>query len=515
MMKTMKSIFAALLASAAVLAGQEAGATDQTKVFTNNKMVDAGNNQVSYEGNIFLGAMGGATLYKGGGIITMYGVQQEATIRLYPRISGKVKSIVFSSAQTGSGSGYVKIGKGSEWTNSISENMTDRASVSFTSATGITLENENDYLEIKLYDGPEGMGLMYSDGSITITYEPTLSSLTHTHNFSYVRSGSTLTATCAHDDGLACNLASGNWQISTTLTPPSTFLYAKDVYHPATLSNLAGFMLETGASATDITYMNETTGENIGTNDPNAPGDYTATATITVGGTNYTLTTSFSIKTNIKINCIYPRFRFDNERYTDASMALAGETVTLTYTPIPVETLQTLTVTGNTSGDEIPLTQTDTYVYTFTMPAEEVTVNAEFSVALVLHAAKVLGEDKYVTTFYDGLFNYQLPEGAVAYTASLVDGNVVFYRVGENGNILPRGTAVIVVADTSSVGLTKLDSNPGVLPHSGNILQGSDTDIATPVGTVYVLGKDDNGVMTFLTFNGTTIPAGKAYYVAE
>ena len=134
---------------------------------------------------------------------------------------------------------------------------------------------------------------------------------------------------------------------------------------------------------------------------------------------------------------------------------------------------------------------------------------------LTLNAAKVLGEDKFVTTFYQSTLNYQLQEGAVAYTASLVNGDVVFYRIGEAGDIIPKGTAVIVVADEDSVSLTKLNSDPGVTPHAGNILQGTDEDIDKPAGTVYVLGKDGNDVMTFLTFSGTTIPAGKAYYVVN
>ena len=134
---------------------------------------------------------------------------------------------------------------------------------------------------------------------------------------------------------------------------------------------------------------------------------------------------------------------------------------------------------------------------------------------LTLNAAKVQGENKYVTTFYHGTLNYQLPEDAVAYTASLVNGDVVFYRIGEASDIIPHGTAVIVVADAASVTLTKLDSDPGVTPHAGNILQGTDADIAMPAGTVYVLGKDGNDVMTFLTYTGATIPAGKAYYVVN
>lgn len=134
------------------------------------------------------------------------------------------------------------------------------------------------------------------------------------------------------------------------------------------------------------------------------------------------------------------------------------------------------------------------------------------------HAAKVMGEAKYVTSFYNGTRNYQLPDGAVAYTAGLVDGEVVFYRIGENSNIIPHNTAVIIVADASAlsegdkISLTSWPSSD-ITPHADNILQGSDGAISKPAGTVYVLGVDGGGNMAFVTFTGETIPAGKAYYV--
>lgn len=190
----------------------------------------------------------------------------------------------------------------------------------------------------------------------------------------------------------------------------------------------------------------------------------------------------------------------------------AGEEITLGHGEAPVN----YTFSGYMAKDAADNDVTDAVisVSTLTMPATDLTVTARWiPIALSLNAAKVLGEDKYVTTFYHSTLDYQLPEGAVAYTASLVDGNVVFYRIGEASDIVPHGAAVIVVADAASVSITKLDANPGVTPHAGNILQGTDVEIAKPTGTVYVLGKDANDVMTFLTFNGTTIPAGKAYYL--
>ncbi len=127
-------------------------------------------------------------------------------------------------------------------------------------------------------------------------------------------------------------------------------------------------------------------------------------------------------------------------------------------------------------------------------------------------SATVLGESKYVTTFYHGTLDYQLPAGALAYTAGKVDGKVVFYRIGSNSDVIPANTAVIIVADTEGpLTLTKLPSTDVTV--GSNLLCGFDVDTAKPSGIVYVLGKDDEGVLGFYPFTGNTIPAGKAYYV--
>ena len=360
---------------------QTAWATDETKTFTHSNITAGSTNQLNYEGNLFISATGDATASKANynpyQITLRAPYQQVGTLRLYPRISGKVKSIVFSSAYTGTGNGYMKIGKGTTWTNSVSEDMTGInpwTSISFTNSDGIQLENESDYLEIKIYDS-QSNGSFFSKGSITITYEPTASTLTHTHNFSYSKNGSTLTATCAHNDGKDCSLASDNWQISTTLTPPTFPAYGQYVYHPATLSNIAGFTTETGATAGDITYVNNTTSESLGTSSPHDIGAYTASVTITAGGTGYTLTTSYSVGTFCGINTNYPQFTTDKE----GNYALDGETVTLTFTSLYGETLTAVTATGATSGNDITLTSTGANTYTFTMPQEEVNIGATIS----------------------------------------------------------------------------------------------------------------------------------------
>lgn len=358
-------------------------ATDETKTFTNSNITAGSTNQLNYEGNLFISATGDATAskanYNPNHITLRSPYQQEGTLRLYPRISGKVKSIVFSSAYMFADEGYMKIGKGSTWTNSISETNEGNnpwKSFEFTSADGIQLDNESDYLEIKLFHATKN-GSFFSKGSITITYEPTASTLTHTHSFSYSKNGSTLTATCAHNDGMECSLASDNLQISTTLTPPTFTAYGQYRYHPATLSNIAGFTTETGATVGDITYVNNTTGESLGTSMPHDIGAYTASVTITAGGTDYTLTTSYSVGTFCGINTNYPQFTTDKE----GNYALDGDTVTLTFTPQFGETLTGVTATGTTSGNNIALTPKSDNSYTFTMPQEDVNIGATFSIS--------------------------------------------------------------------------------------------------------------------------------------
>ena len=378
----MKQTFNLILTLALWLTmAQTAWATDETKTFTHSNITAGSTNQLNYEGNLFISATGDATASKANynpyQITLRAPYQQEGTLRLYPHISGKVKSIVFSSAYTSTGNGHMKIGKGTTWTNSVSEDMTGSnpwTSISFTNSDGIQLENESDYLEIKIYDSQYN-GSFFSKGSITITFEPTASTLTHTHNFSYSKNGSTLTATCAHNDGKDCSLASDNWQISTTLTPPTFPAYGQYVYHPATLSNIAGFTTETGATAGDITYVNNTTSESLGTSSPHDIGAYTASVTITAGGTGYTLTTSYSVGTFCGINTNYPQFTTDKE----GNYALDGETVTLTFTSLYGETLTAVTATGATSGNDITLTSTGANTYTFTMPQEEVKIGATIS----------------------------------------------------------------------------------------------------------------------------------------
>ena len=136
-----------------------------------------------------------------------------------------------------------------------------------------------------------------------------------------------------------------------------------------------------------------------------------------------------------------------------------------------------------------------------------------FDYTLSLTSATILGESKYVTTFYHGTLAYQLPAGALAYTAGKDSDKVVFYRIGSDSKVIPAGTAVIIVADSSDdIILTKLDSTDVTV--TSNLLHGSDTDYTVQSGTAYVLGVS-GGVLGFYPVTGNTVPAGKAYYIVN
>ena len=359
---------------------QTAWAADETKTFENATIQKGNTGQLTYNGEILFSAVVNETVRKStsSGQVTLLppindaGEVEEGTVRFYPHISGKVKSIVFSSAYTSTAGGYMKIGKGSTWTNSVSETMTGSnpwTSISFTNSNGIQLDNEGDYLEIKLFGTTQDGGGIISKGSITVTYEPTAATLTHTHDFSYSKNSNTLTVTCAHNDGKTCDLASSNYQATLTLSPPVDTYYRLNTTYSATL-NLGPFNALTGlnATATDITYVNNTTSDNLGSTAPTTAGNYTASVTVTIDGTNYTLTTDFKVNTENSIN---------NLNKTNAAN---DEEITITFTPRLHELVNTLTVTGTTTNMSIGngVTKVDEYTYTFLMPYEEVTVGATF-----------------------------------------------------------------------------------------------------------------------------------------
>ena len=238
----------------------------------------------------------------------------------------------------------------------------------------------------------------FNDGTIVITYEVEVQETQDPgHTFSFSNTDNTLTATCtstsaAHNCGLT--------ERKSTLTLIANDASFDSQRHNASL-NLTDFMNETGI--TDITasfvYRNRATSEESNMA-PSAIGDYTVTATVTIGDSynyNCTLTKDFSILAGYKVNNIYSQFSLSK------ISALVGEAMTITYTQQMDESLDGLALTGATSGNNIAYTQSGN-TYTFNMPAEDVNLSATFTYPLNENNITQSG-DTYTIKTADG-WNY-------------------------------------------------------------------------------------------------------------
>ena len=310
---------------------------------------------------------------------------------IYPNINGKVTKVEFThmgrtsimmngsfsmsiSGMTCNGNASLT-GEGTYEGEGTLKHSTEDASFTFvsTDAAGI-----NGNLSMEL--GSMALMLIRSGCELKITYIPSAAPV-HAHDFTYTLVGNTLTATCGGTDGLECSLT--NHQISTSLTADDAFDSDPSMLFPATLTNFAPFSTETGATKGNITYVNNTTSENLGTTMPSDPGQYTASITVNAGGTGYTLTKTYNVYSYAQINNIYPQLNISTDKYASTTAAGANETVTITFTSKFGETLTTLTVTGATTNMSIGsgITSIGNNKYTFTMPAEEVNIGATLSIS--------------------------------------------------------------------------------------------------------------------------------------
>ena len=377
-MKKIKQLFNLILTLAVMLTmAQTAWAADQTvtyRLITGTKGVIKANIDGN-EQNVITPIGSTIKIKSSGQIINSTDTHETADLLITPFVNGKIKQVTFTNigrgfdSAFGSTSFYFGI-EGMKYGNAdaVTETGAD-GSFTFTSSTGIPTTNN---LTIKL--GAESSIYIRSNCDLVITYEPNAAPV-HAHNFSFNAVGNTLTATCGHSDGLDCSLADANYQATLTLTPPVDTYYRPNSTYSATL-NLTAFNALTGlnATTTDITYVNNTTGSNLGSTAPTTAGNYTACVTATIGGTNYTLTTDFKVNTENSIN--------NNIRQISLNKTNAAndEEITITSTPRSHELVNTLTVTGATTNKSIGngVTKVDEYTYTFLMPFEEVTIGATF-----------------------------------------------------------------------------------------------------------------------------------------
>ena len=214
----------------------------------------------------------------------------------------------------------------------------------------------------------------WDNGSyIKVTYTPA-AAIDHGHSFSITTSGYVLTATCTNSEQ--------SHQCITDHQATLTLVANDGMAHPffkvsASLDPTLGeFNNTTGLVATcNIEYAPQGS-NNWTTTAPNTEGNYTARATVAIGGTNYVLTKNFSV-----IEGHYITNNSPQQLSVNKTGAMAGENITVTFTPQMGESLTTLTVTGDNTNLNLTNGITDNHdnTYTFAMPNENVTLGATFT----------------------------------------------------------------------------------------------------------------------------------------
>ena len=300
----------------------------------------------------------------------------------FPDIVGKVTSVELTNVLFAQGGMCLKAGINSSTLLSSTvfasyddeEFKTYTSAFTFSGALDVTAAMPLKLMFMTANTAPEGQLCKFRQGSITVTYEVEVEVPDPEdpgHNFSFNVSGNTLTATCNQQSQYHnCGLTDG--KATLTLSVEDCTSNGDFTYNPAS-TNLAEFNQQTGLQATkgDITYTNNTTGQTTTVASQVLDvGSYTASVTVTIGGNNYTLTKGFNILAGHKVNNNYSQFSVSK------TSALEGDEITITYT------LEGLTLMGATSGNNITYTDNHDGTYTFTMPAEDVTINATITYPL-------------------------------------------------------------------------------------------------------------------------------------
>ena len=211
--------------------------------------------------------------------------------------------------------------------------------------------------------------------TLSITYEPVVEpDAGHVFTSANISAnGNVLTAICSSNDADHNALYGGANHRYTLKLDAEDDVYNIKVAHSATFTpSLTDFNADTQLNATcSFNYHNNDTGED-GTTPPRNVGNYTVTATVKINGANYPLTKSFNIWDAYRVNSNYTQFSFS------PSMVKQGALMTITFSPQLGETVKTLTLTGENTGENINFTDNHDGTYTFTMPAENVNLSATF-----------------------------------------------------------------------------------------------------------------------------------------
>jgi len=203
----------------------------------------------------------------------------------------------------------------------------------------------------------------------------------------------------------------------------------------------------------------------------------------------------------------YKHFTFKKNDGTDTQV---GDVITIENSGT-LSFPETPTLTGykfvgwNTQADGKGTTYTN---------GQEITATLEDKGPVTLYAQWVVdvtvSESGSATIFADK--NLVVPKGVQVYGFVYMDGALVQGAEISEGAILPAYNGYLVKAATAGTYAFALSASAATAPTSD--LTGTTAEIDTPSGNVYVWGKPEGYNCGWYKYTGTTIPAGKAYFVA-
>jgi len=181
--------------------------------------------------------------------------------------------------------------------------------------------------------------------------------------------------------------------------------------------------------------------------------------------------------------------------YDGTDYFASGETVTLNHSDRTGYTFDGYSVKDADNGDVTVIESSG--VYTFEMPAKDVTVTATWTPSENIALTANAHDGNYWTTFYCGDAGYEIDddENAWAYTAEVGTDEVVLHKLGK---VVPAGNAVIIVGEVGSISMKKSTASVAEMPV--NHLHGVDVRTATTAvinsiagaEAIYMMSKQDD-----------------------
>lgn len=275
---------------------------------------------------------------------------------------------------TSGSNGSITVMKGED---DVTEAVATEGGSTYNYGTSFTLTaTANDgYHFVNWTDGEESVisiSNLYTISSLSAntTLKANFEADAHVHNFNYAvgtgENTNILTATCQNT---GCGLTESKATLTLTADGGT---YNGSAFSAST--NLDVFNSATGLGATvSINY----TGDNLynSTDAPTNSGSYTATATVTIGGTDYILTKAFSISSvsDPTFNIQLPELDNGNNVLASHAYATAGTEITLTIVTATNYCLSSISVNNGVNLSGSGTTRT------FIMPAADVTISATFT----------------------------------------------------------------------------------------------------------------------------------------